>query len=65
MMVGNCNPAGWVMRFVRWERNFQTGHMCLTDNPRSERPSFMEDAATVKEVEDFILLGGTEEQPSK
>lgn len=40
---------------VRWKRNFQTGHMSLTDEPRSGRPSFTDDAATVKKVENFIL----------
>jgi histone-lysine N-methyltransferase SETMAR len=40
---------------VRWKRNFQTGHMSLTDEPRSGRPSLTDDVATVKKVEDLIL----------
>ena len=40
---------------VRWKRNFQTGHMSLTDEPRSGRPSVTDEVATVKKVEDLIL----------
>jgi len=40
---------------VRWKRNFQTGHMSLTDEPRSGRPSLTDDQDIVKEVEALIL----------
>ena len=40
---------------VRWKRNFQTGHMSLTDEPRSGRPLVTDELATVKKVEDLIL----------
>ena len=39
---------------VRWKRNFQTGHMSLTDEPRTGRPSLTDGAATVNKVEDLI-----------
>ncbi|XP_076059485.1 protein GVQW3-like [Oratosquilla oratoria] len=40
---------------VRWKRDFQTGHMSLTDEPRPGRPSPTDSADTVKKVEDLIL----------
>ncbi|XP_076043703.1 histone-lysine N-methyltransferase SETMAR-like [Oratosquilla oratoria] len=43
---------------VRWKRNFQTGHMSLTDESRTGRPSLTDSAATVKKVEDLILKDG-------
>lgn len=38
-----------------WKRNFQTGHLSLTDEPRSGRPSLTDDAATVKKVRNLIM----------
>ncbi|XP_045106834.1 protein GVQW3-like [Portunus trituberculatus] len=40
---------------LRWKRNFKTGHMSLTDESRTGRPSLTDSAATVKKVEDLIL----------
>ncbi|XP_076069212.1 histone-lysine N-methyltransferase SETMAR-like [Oratosquilla oratoria] len=40
---------------VKWKRNFQTGHMPLTDEPRTGRPSLTNSATTVNKVEDLIL----------
>ena len=40
---------------VRWKRNFQSGHMSLTDEPRAGRPSIKDDLAMVKKVEAVIL----------
>ncbi|XP_076059369.1 histone-lysine N-methyltransferase SETMAR-like [Oratosquilla oratoria] len=40
---------------VRWKRNFQTGHMSLTDEPRTGQPSLTDSVATVKKEEDLIL----------
>ncbi|KAJ7345950.1 hypothetical protein JRQ81_001900 [Phrynocephalus forsythii] len=40
---------------VRWKRNFQSGHMSLTDKPRAGRPSIKDDLAMVKKVEAVIL----------
>ncbi|XP_076029840.1 protein GVQW3-like [Oratosquilla oratoria] len=40
---------------VRWKRNFQTGHMSLTDESRTGRSSLTDSAATVKKVKDLIL----------
>lgn len=40
---------------VRWKRNFQTGHMSLTDDARSGRPSITDDLDTVKKVEALVL----------
>lgn len=40
---------------VRWKRNFKTGHMSLTDESKSGRPSLTDDLQTVKEVEILIL----------
>ncbi|XP_076053611.1 protein GVQW3-like [Oratosquilla oratoria] len=48
----DCRPYDTVMR---WKRNFQTGHMSLTDEPRTGRPLLTDSAATVKKVEDIIL----------
>ena len=39
---------------VRWKRNFQTGHMSLTDEPRSGRPSLTDDMDTIKKVEALV-----------
>ncbi|KAJ7326728.1 hypothetical protein JRQ81_016487, partial [Phrynocephalus forsythii] len=30
---------------VRWKRNFQSGHISLTDEPRAGRPSIKDDLA--------------------
>ena len=50
---GDCPSYDTV---VRWKRNFQTGHMSLTDEPRTGRPSLTDtSAATVKTVEDLLL----------
>ncbi|XP_076066155.1 protein GVQW3-like [Oratosquilla oratoria] len=48
----DCPSYGTV---VRMKRNFQTGHMSLTDEPRTGRPSLTDSAATVKKVEKLIL----------
>ncbi|KAJ7342063.1 hypothetical protein JRQ81_008563 [Phrynocephalus forsythii] len=40
---------------VRWKRNFQSGHMSLTDEPQVGRPSIKDDLAIVKKVEAIIL----------
>ena len=40
---------------VRWKRNFQSGHMSLTDEPRAGRPSIKDDLAMVTKVEAVIL----------
>ncbi|KAJ7332328.1 hypothetical protein JRQ81_014508 [Phrynocephalus forsythii] len=40
---------------VRWKRNFHSGHMSLTDEPRAGRPSIKDDLAMVKKVEAVIL----------
>ncbi|KAJ7316098.1 hypothetical protein JRQ81_002260 [Phrynocephalus forsythii] len=40
---------------VKWKRNFQNGHMSLTDEPRAGRPSIKDDLAMVKKVEAVIL----------
>ncbi|KAJ7344872.1 hypothetical protein JRQ81_000822 [Phrynocephalus forsythii] len=40
---------------VRWKRNFQSGHLTLTDQPRVGRPSIKDDLAMVKKVEAVIL----------
>ena len=40
---------------VRCKRNFQTGNMSLTDEPRTGRPSLTDSVATMKKVEDLIL----------
>ncbi|KAJ7344747.1 hypothetical protein JRQ81_000697 [Phrynocephalus forsythii] len=40
---------------VRWKRNFQSGHMSLTDKPRAGRLSIKDDLAMVKKVEAVIL----------
>lgn len=39
-----------------YEKNFQTGHMSLIDDPRCGRSSLTDNAATVRKVEDFIIL---------
>ncbi|KAJ7304231.1 hypothetical protein JRQ81_011768 [Phrynocephalus forsythii] len=40
---------------VRWKRNFQSGHMSLTDESWAGRPSIKDDLAMVKKVEAVIL----------
>ncbi|KAJ7324457.1 hypothetical protein JRQ81_017477 [Phrynocephalus forsythii] len=40
---------------VRWKRNFQSGHMSLTDKPRAGRPSIKDYLAMVNKVEAVIL----------
>ncbi|KAJ7326981.1 hypothetical protein JRQ81_016740 [Phrynocephalus forsythii] len=40
---------------VRWKRNFQSGHMSLTDEPQTGRPSIKDDLAMVKKVGVVIL----------
>ncbi|KAJ7345745.1 hypothetical protein JRQ81_001695 [Phrynocephalus forsythii] len=40
---------------VRWKRNFQSGHMSLTDEPRAGRPSIKDYLTMVKKVEAVIL----------
>ncbi|KAJ7332515.1 hypothetical protein JRQ81_014695 [Phrynocephalus forsythii] len=42
---------------VRWKRNFQSGHMSLTDEPRAGRSSIKDDLVMVKKVEAVILDG--------
>ncbi|KAJ7316423.1 hypothetical protein JRQ81_002585 [Phrynocephalus forsythii] len=52
-VYGNESPS--YDTFVRWKRNFQSGHMSLTDEPRAGRPSIKDDLAMVKKVEAVIL----------
>ncbi|XP_076059463.1 histone-lysine N-methyltransferase SETMAR-like [Oratosquilla oratoria] len=40
---------------TRWKRNFQTGHMSLTDEPRTGQPPITDSAVTVRKVENLIL----------
>ncbi|KAJ7316636.1 hypothetical protein JRQ81_002798 [Phrynocephalus forsythii] len=40
---------------VRWKRNFQSGHMSLTDEPQVGIPSIKDDLALVKKMEAVIF----------
>ncbi|KAJ7317457.1 hypothetical protein JRQ81_003619 [Phrynocephalus forsythii] len=52
-VYGDESPSYDVV--VRWKRNFQSGHMSLTDKLRVGRPSIKDDLAMVKKVEAVIL----------
>ncbi|KAJ7344634.1 hypothetical protein JRQ81_000584 [Phrynocephalus forsythii] len=40
-VYGHESPSYYTV--VRWKRNFQSGHMPLTDEPRAGRPSIKDD----------------------